>query len=756
MSRRALTLLAWFAFLVACLTLTLSTRVATDLQAFLPAAATPQQQLIVNEIRSGAASGLIMVVVGSDQRPARPGDVEQLRADLAGTGRFRLVASHPDPRLLTARDELFRYRYLLSDRLTPEPFTTDELRTHLSSLVERLTRGAPNVNERVAAADPTGEFRYLLSRWFASTEADGASADGWRLGPNRVVLLAVADAAPYNLDAQAGALRTVKERARALEPALPVELAGAPAVAAASRDTIRSEVTRVSALASLGTLMILLIALRSLRGAVLALVPVLTGLLAGTAAVRLGFGEVHGITLAFGVTLLGVTIDYPLHQLWHQRRTGSAPIHRRLLISAVSTAVGFAAMAVAGYPGLQQLALLSATGIVVAAATTVWVLPLLVPKGLGPAANGTVGERVCLPRWLPGAVAATLVLGGIAAAAGPLTLHTNLAAMSPVPPEVAARDRSLRDRLGLAEPRFVVQAHAADRQAVLRETESLAALLRSQSDRVDRFTAVTELIPSARTQRNRAAALPTPATLRVRLRSALDDLPLRAAAFGPFIDDVGASRRLDPLRPEALPRGLVRQRIDQQLRQHGDRWVSTVHLGGVVDASGLQKVLERAGDWRLTDLQAAAGALVTSYQQQALQHFGIGAALIGLIILAGTRNLRRTLAVLAIAGGGVGGALIGLAVLGTAVSVFHVIALLLVVGLGIDYGLFARPGDRAGQGSVTICAASTALAFGILATADIPLLQAIGVTVTCGTLTGWLLAQLFAHSRNAPPSALGS
>ena len=41
----------------------------------------------------------------------------------------------------------------------------------------------------------------------------------------------------------------------------------------------------------------------------LSLVPVLSGALAGVAAVSLGFGGVHGITLGFGTTLIGEAVD---------------------------------------------------------------------------------------------------------------------------------------------------------------------------------------------------------------------------------------------------------------------------------------------------------------------------------------------------------------------------------------------------------------------------------------------------------------
>ena len=54
--------------------------------------------------------------------------------------------------------------------------------------------------------------------------------------------------------------------------------------------------------------------MQTLMGAaVLGLLPVASGALAGIAAVSLGFGSIHGITLGFGATLIGEGVDYAVY-----------------------------------------------------------------------------------------------------------------------------------------------------------------------------------------------------------------------------------------------------------------------------------------------------------------------------------------------------------------------------------------------------------------------------------------------------------
>ena len=61
----------------------------------------------------------------------------------------------------------------------------------------------------------------------------------------------------------------------------------------------------------------------------LGLLPVLSGALAGVAAVSLGFGVVHGITLGFGTALIGEAVDYSIYLFMQSERTkGSAQIDR--------------------------------------------------------------------------------------------------------------------------------------------------------------------------------------------------------------------------------------------------------------------------------------------------------------------------------------------------------------------------------------------------------------------------------------------
>lgn len=100
------------------------------------------------------------------------------------------------------------------------------------------------------------------------------------------------------------------------------------------------------------------------------------------------FGTLSLITFVFGATLIGVSIDYSSH--WFALKTAgeSAQARRRrmagaLLSAALSTAAAYCTLALTPLPGLRQMAVLAACGVVGTLFTVLTVLPRLerwVPK----------------------------------------------------------------------------------------------------------------------------------------------------------------------------------------------------------------------------------------------------------------------------------------------------------------------------------------------------------------------------------------
>src|SRR6185437_11364979 len=171
-------------------------------------------------------------------------------------------------------------------------------------------------------------------------------------------------------------------------------------------------------------------------------IPILLGLAAATLVVQLVFGFVHGVALGFGITMLGITVDYPVLLIGHRKQLEAAPatlrrIGQAFTLAVLTAAIGLTGMLFSGFPGLSQLGLFSMTGILVAAATTRWLLPrLIVAANLAPVFTGDPTrllriERLRALRGL-GVAACTVAAGYLLLVGGP-AWERDIAAFSPVP-----------------------------------------------------------------------------------------------------------------------------------------------------------------------------------------------------------------------------------------------------------------------------------------------------------------------------------
>src|SRR4029077_10217818 len=168
-------------------------------------------------------------------------------------------------------------------------------------------------------------------------------------------------------------------------------------------------------------------------------------------AVDLAFGGVHGITLAFGATLLGEAVDYPSFLLTQAARGEPLSATRRriglwLRLAVLTTACGSVALLLSGFRGLVQLGMLTAVGIVAAGLVTWYGLPRWIPPqwtGRLPAPVPAVHLRWRVRRSVGLAIAAIAPVLVLALAWGKPVWNDDPARLNPLPMNLVARDREL-------------------------------------------------------------------------------------------------------------------------------------------------------------------------------------------------------------------------------------------------------------------------------------------------------------------------
>jgi predicted exporter len=737
--------------------------ISSDLRDFVPPARTADQRLLLDEIGSGPGSRLLLLAISGApvQRLAQLS--RGLNTALARDPAFVRVANGSAD-LSTLAKGLLPYRYVLSPTLDRHRFDAAYLHAQLVQRLEDLSSPAAPMLKPLLARDPTLETLKLAQRW-APARQPGLRDGVWFSDPHEVLLVAETRAPGFDPNAQARAIASLQRHFDTLPGAKGANLAisgpGWFGVQAARRT--RAEADRFGAITTIGFVLMLLLAYRSAVPVLVTALPLLSGAASGFALLTLAFGHVHGITVAFGFTLLGVAQEYPLRVFSHRRTGASALACVRelwplLATAIVSVCIAYLAFFASGVVGLQQLAVFTITGLVVAGACTRWLLPRILPETRrdmaatpGLAAAWRFLARLPRPRWLPWLLAA-IGIAVVVAAPGPFW-QGDLAALTPVPRAQLQRDARLRAELGAPDVRYLLVLRAPSQQGVLELSERIAPRMRALVARraLDAFELPSRYLPSIATQRARQAKLPDAVTLRSALQTAMQGLPFRAGVFAPFVADVEAARKLRPLTPEGFAKSPLGGRLEAMLMRQGAGWVGLGTLNGVNDPAAFASLAQDThGAVHLLDLKASTEALVVAYRHRILMALGIAALLLCATVTLALRSLSRALHVL---GPMTLATLLVLVVLrasGVPLSLFHLVSLTLAAGLGLHYALFfeRRTGDAREDlrtlHATLVCVASALLVFGVLALSSVPVLRAIGLTVALGVGFHFALSVLMA------------
>lgn len=741
--------------------------VSTDLRSFMPAPTTPDQRLLMEQVGDGPGSRLLLVSIDGapDDRLAAlsQGLVKALQHDQRYSqvlnGNFDLAAL--DPALLP-------YRYLLSPTLDHQRLDEAYLADQLEQRLDELSSPAASLLKDLLPRDPTLEMLELARRW-APAKSPELHDGVWFSARHEALLLVQTVAAGFDPGAQRQAIDGIQRAFDALpdRAGARLTLSGPGYFSVVVGEQTRHQADWIGRISTVGFIALLLLAYRSFSSLLLSALPIASAALTGIAALTIAFPEVHGITLAFGFTLLGVAQEYPIRVLSHRRAGEDAVQSVRslwpLLLTAIASAcIAYLAFYASGVNGLKQLAVFTIVGLLVAGFSTRYLLPHLLPRRVRDVAGmrwlmraRDLVDRLPRRRWIPAAVAALIVL--LLAVAPPPFWQNNLAALTPLPQDLLQHDARLREALGAPDVRYLLVLQAPTEQGVLALSETLQPQVDALVARhaVDALELPSRYLPSVAVQRERQRQLPDRATLQHALDGALQGLPFQAGLFQPFVDDVQTARQLPALTPERYAQTPLGQRLAAMLLQRDGHWLGLGTVSGVHDVAALRTLGDNsAGSVRLLDLKAASESLVVDYRTRILQALLVASILLVLTISLALRSMRRAWHVLAPMTLATFLVLAVERAMGIEISLFHLVALILAGGLGLHYALFFErdTGDPAEQRrtlhATIVCVLSALLVFGMLAWSTIPVLRAIGLTVSLGVAFHFCLSILMApHAR---------
>ena len=735
-------------------------KLSGDLRKFMPAAQTPAQHLLMDELGEGPGSRLLLVALSGDDPATLARQSQALRAQLGASPLFALVANG-DVGLEAIPPRLRPYRYLLSDSLDTQHLDAPTLRDALDARVQDLGSPAASLVEPLIPADPTLETLKLAESW-QPANAPQRLYDVWFDHAGRQALLvAETVAAGFDPTGQQVAVDRIRQAFAKVRGASHAELtlSGPGAFSVEIGGRTQREAGWIGTIDTIGLILLLWVAYRSWKAPLLGVLPLASAGLAGLGAVAALFDGVHGITVAFGFTLIGVVQDYPIHLFSHQRaglspRQSARELWPTLATGVASTCIAYVTFLASGVDGLKQLAVFTIVGLATAALTTRFLLPWLIDPSPHDAADSQRLARLWtqiarLPRPRLALALLAIAAAAVIAFAPGAFWQNDLSKLTPVPADAMATDTRLRTELGAPDVRYVIALGGHTAEDALRASEQLRPELDALVTRhaLQGYDLAARYLPSQATQRRRQAQLPDDATLRADLAQAVAATPFRVDAFADFLDDIATARKAAPLTPADVAGTPLATSVAGLLLERRDHATALVSLNGLHDPAAVARTAAAHGA-ELLDLKQASESLVVAYRQRVLYALAIAALLLVATVWLALRQTHRVLRVLAPMALTT---LLIVAVLrgfGVELNLFHLVALILAAGLGLDYALFfEHAGDDRDEQlrtlhAVIVCSLTTLLVFALLAASSIPVLRAIGSTVAIGVLANFVLALL--------------
>ncbi|MFA7291740.1 MAG: MMPL family transporter [Rhodocyclaceae bacterium] len=773
-----LALTLWLLAMLAGATIVWNSRFVADVSFFLPAKPSAAQQVLIDQLKEGAVSRLLMLAIEGGDAGQRAAASRDLRARLAPLPAFVSVQNGESSSFTTERDLLFRHRYLLSPAVSADRFSVDGLRRAIGDSIDLLASPAGMLVKPFLTRDPTGELVELLSRLNAGSQPNSnagvwASRDG-----ERAMLLVQTRALGSDTDGQEAAIAAIGTAFAAIQktpgtPALTLQLSGPGRFAVDARALVKHDVSRLSLIATLAIIAVLFFVYRSPRLVALGLLPVVSGALAGIVTVSLVHGTVFGVTVGFGAALIGEAVDYSIYYFVQSGQVGVATWRQRfwptIRLGVLTSVAGFGALLFSGFPGLAQLGLFALTGVLTAALVTRFVLPHLAGttnardlSHAGRALRGAIGGLQRL-RW-PTLALAVLAITYLGAQRNDLW-HNNLSVLSTVSAEDARIDGALRADLSAPDSRYLVIVTGKSREAALQAAERTGAVLdRLIADGIiGGYDSPARFLPSQKMQAARRASLPTADELRPRLRTALAELPLNATRLEPFLAEIEAARQAPDLTRSSLDGSGLALAVDALLLQREKDWSVLLPLRPAQSLSpsptatpaesqlAIPVASVRAAladsDALFIDMKDEFDTLYGDYLGEAVRLSAAGFAAITLLLAVTLRSPRRLAAVLLPLVLAVVFVIAGLHLAGQSLHLVHLIGMLFIVAVGSNYALFfhSRAGlpDSQTLTAMAVASLTSVIGFGTLGLSSVPVLNAIGATVGPGTVLALLLTAIF-------------
>ncbi|MBK6738491.1 MAG: hypothetical protein IPG64_11510 [Haliea sp.] len=457
--------------------------------------------------------------------------------------------------------------------------------------------------------------------------------------------------------------------------------------------------------------------------------------------------EIHIITLIFGSTIIGCADDYAFHYLLHSlapgwnREEGLKKVWVGLSLAVLSSVVAFLGLTLLPFPGIRQIGIFMAGGLLCSFATVCILFPLVYR---GPVAGARLPHFFARPQFTIRTGVPTLLVVGAVVIPGLMMLQSqdNVREFYAVSDTLQNDQEVISSTLSITPNSRYLLVRGQGIEELLATEERLMHTADGLAKRGQAIglSGVARLIPSTATQQQNFNLM----------RNLVKDGYLGAHLQSLDFDPKMQMDLLKSLPEDFQPIGLiVLENITLPLGTggflgcEGGECASWVRVSGPISSQALADLIGKDPSVILVDPIEDINELLAHYRvgiSKLLVAGGVAAAVV-LMVICGWRLALQILLIPTMS------CFISLALTGyfhNSYSIVNLLALLLLIGVSLDYAIFrasAASVDQPVTGlAITLSALTSILAFGILAFSQTPVISAFGQSIAFGLIVTYCLS----------------
>lgn len=533
-------------------------------------------------------------------------------------------------------------------------------------------------------------------------------------------------------------------------PSAKIHKAGVLFYASATAIKAEAEISIIGIISAIAALALITLAFRSIVAIGAVFLTVCIAFLYAFLICVFIYPKVYLLTLAFGTSLIGMSVDYCLYWLTASIDDTKNPEERRryllpgMALALLTTVLGYAFLSATPFPVLSQMAVFSVSGLIASWLCVVLFFPMLshvqFKKNSFSRAFAMIKPGFGISNLFYKFALSTLFIG--AAVYGAITFKgtDNIRALASYDANLVAEQTMISKLMELPSPAqfFIVSGNSPDE--VLSATEGLAQQLKPllHSHQISNFQAISTYMPSLEIQKKNGESY----------TKLVDEKVLQKLSKAMDMPNSWVSSQTQPsqiLTFEEFEKSPIFRRLKGLWFKEDGKYFTAVLLSGISDQSTIDQLSRMGGDsitW--INKPEEISEIFKRYRTLFSILIGLGYIItfIGISIRYKTESWRAiappvlaTFITIAI-----------LSALGEPIGLLSILAFALLLGVGTDYGIFLLqyPADDRVTFSITIGALMSLVSFGTLTFSHVPALHSFGITLLFGISLSWALTIFFA------------